>query len=182
VNLYWVRTGDDTQQSSNGARNASPLKMAILPCPRGFRRLEAEMRTIQRAGIDGLVSLLTPEESDEFGLAEEATAAEKAGLRFWSVPVRDHGVPESVQEFAAAVEEIRAEMHAGKAIAAHCYAGIGRSIVLLACILVAEGWSPELAFDRLSEARGFSVPDTKQQEQWVHEYADSLAHGTLLKS
>jgi protein-tyrosine phosphatase len=139
------------------------------------------MRSLRKAGVDGLVSLLTPLEAISMGLGEEAEAATRAGLRFWSVPVRDHDVPDSVQEFAAAVEEIRDELHTGQAIAAHCYAGIGRSCVLLASILVAEGWTPELAFDRLSEARGLPVPDTLQQEQWVRDYAESLSHGALHK-
>lgn len=177
MNPYWVRTSDEIKSPVRPPAADSKLRIAILPCPRGDRRLDAEMRALRKAGIDGLASLLTLEESQQLGLVEEANAANKAGLLFWSVPVRDHSVPGSVQEFARAVDEIRAELHNGKAVAAHCYAGIGRSNVLLACILVAEGWTADLAFDRLSEARGFPVPDTREQEQWVRDFADSLAHG-----
>lgn len=179
MNPYWVRIGDEIRSPLRPPDPDSKLRLAILPCPRGDRKLDAEMRALRKAGVDGLASLLTVEESQEFGLVEEASAAEKAGLLFWSVPVRDHSVPGSVQEFARAVDQIRAQLHTGKAVAAHCYAGIGRSIMLLACILVAEGWTPDLAFDRLSEARGFPVPDTREQEQWVRDFAESLAHGAL---
>ncbi len=177
---YWVNTEEEEEQGAPDSSSA--LRLAILSCPRGDRRLEAEMRNLREAGVDILVSMLTPSELAQFGLTNEAEAAVKAGLTFRSVPVRDHGVPGSMQEFAAAVEEIRGELHQGKAIGAHCYAGIGRSCVLLASILVSEGWTPGLAWERLSEARGFEVPDTVEQRAWVDAFARALGHRDAMKT
>lgn len=181
MNPYWVRTDDEHGRYTGSKRANLPLRIAILPCPRGRHGLQAELRAVRRAGVDGIVSLLTPVEQEELELSGEADAANRAGLRFWSIPVPDHGVPGSVEEFAAAVDEIRGELHGGKAVAAHCYAGIGRSCVLLACVLVAEGWTPESAFERLSVARGLRVPDTLEQEKWVRDYAENLSQGAMQK-
>ena len=52
------------------------------------------------------------------------------------------------------------EFRRGEAIAVHCYAGIGRSALLLACILVSLGVEAEAAWAAISRARGFDVPET----------------------
>lgn len=179
---YWVQTGEQQERGSLESKSPAALRLAILSCPRGDRRLDAEMRDLRESGVDILVSMLTAAELAQFGLTKEAEAAAKAGLMFKSVPVRDHGVPGSMQEFAAAVDEIRSELHQGKSIGAHCYAGIGRSCVLLACVLVREGWTPELAWERLSEARGFEVPDTPEQRIWVEDFAQAIAHPAPIKT
>ena len=98
-------------------------------------------------------------------------------MSFRWMPVRDHFVPESAEEFALVVEEIRRELHEGKGVAAHCYAGIGRSPMLMACVLCAEGLGPQDALARVSRARGIEVPDTWMQVRWVEHFAESLKKG-----
>jgi hypothetical protein len=38
---------------------------------------------------------------------------------------------------------------------------------MAASLLVLTGFSPDQAFDRLSEARGYPVPETEEQRAWV---------------
>jgi len=47
--------------------------------------------------------------------------------------------------------------------------------LLAASLLVASGIEPEAALQRVSSARGFSVPETPEQKQWVRDFADASA-------
>jgi protein-tyrosine phosphatase len=57
-----------------------------------------------------------------------------------------------------------------KSIAIHCRQGIGRSALIAASLLVLGGIAPEAAFQRVSEGRGCSVPETSEQRQWLMEF------------
>ena len=50
-------------------------RVAIVPRPRGGDWLEDDLKAIKEAGVDVLVSMLTPPEQGELGLDEEATLA-----------------------------------------------------------------------------------------------------------
>ena len=67
----------------------------------------------------------------------------------------------------------------GKRVAIHCRAGVGRSALLAAALLVAGGVEVEAAFRRVADARGCPVPDTPEQRAWVARLAPELvAAGT----
>lgn len=159
VEPFWIDTGND-------------LRLAIAPRPRGGDWLEDEVRSMKTAGIDILVSMLPAEEAAELGLVAEADACRTSGIDFRSFPIRDREVPSSRASFGDFVDQLRAEIHSGRSLAAHCRASIGRCSILLAGILCAEGFSAQDAFQRLSKARGLQVPDTAEQVQWVEKLRD----------
>jgi protein-tyrosine phosphatase len=147
--------------------------VAIVPRPRGGDWLEDELRRIKFAGIDVLVSMLQADEAVELGLAEEAQLCQAAEITFRSFPIADRQTPSSTASFAIFVEELRAETRAGRCVGVHCRASIGRSSLLLAGLLVTEGFSPSEAFARLTQARGLQVPDTLEQAHWIEHFAMS---------
>jgi protein-tyrosine phosphatase len=157
---FWVETG-------NMAR------LAIVPRPRGGDWLEDELRHMKLAGVDVLVSMLPADEAMELGLSAEARLCEAAGITFWSFPIPDRQTPSSTAAFAKFVGELRSEIHAGRSVAAHCRASIGRSSLLLAALLVDQGFKPDDAFERLTVARGIEVPDTPEQVRWIENFAAS---------
>jgi len=73
---------------------------------------------------------------------------------------------------------------AGKAVAVHCRTlfseqkscqhdrGIGRSALVAACLLKSQGIGVDRAFAMIVRARGFSVPDTEEQGEWVKGFAE----------
>jgi len=148
-------------------------RVAIVPRPRGGDWLEDELRAIKDAGVDVLVSMLTSGERRELELAEEAALCRHVGLDFRSFPISDRETPESAAEVRGLVRALRKELDEGRRVATHCRASIGRSSLVLACVLVEEGWSVERAFRELSSARGTRVPDTVEQVRWVERYAES---------
>ena len=153
----------------------SPGRLGILARPRGGDWLEDEAREWARLGIDVVVSLLTPDEVEEFDLTDEARLCRSHGMEFVALPVPDRGVPPSREAVLEVVSQLDAQLASGKTVGIHCRQGIGRSGVLAACLLVSSGLSPESAFERLSESRGRPIPETSEQQAWVEGFAPELA-------
>jgi|SRR5208282_82614 len=153
-----------------------PGKLALAARPRGGDWLEDEMASWRRAGIDTVLSLLTPEEEQDLGLKREAQEAKAKGMQFASLPIPDRLVPASESEVAAALDRIDADLSAGKNVVIHCRQGVGRTGLIAACLLVNRGVSPGSAVDALTAARGVHVPETHDQRQWIDHYAAVLAH------
>jgi protein-tyrosine phosphatase len=133
---------------------------------------------LREQGIERLVSLLSEDEVRVLRLEEEARLCRVVGIGFRWFPVTDHSIPESMEEFRALVKELQRELRAGKGVGAHCFAGIGRSCMLMAGLLCAEGLGADEAFARLSAARGLTVPDTWLQAQWVAHFSQLLEAGS----
>jgi protein-tyrosine phosphatase len=166
---YWIETSDLTPTVKD-----TPPRMAIVPCPAGGRQLRAAIRSLHNQGIESLISLLSLDEVRVLGLEDEGRLCGDVGIDFRSFPVDDHSIPASIEEFGAVVNDLQRGFRAGRAIGAHCFAGIGRSCMLMAGLLCAEGLSADEAFARLTVARGLPVPDTWLQAQWVNHFAESL--------
>jgi len=162
--IYWI-TG------------SGPLHLAIMPRPRGGKELHQDIRALQTESVDILVSLLTAGEVVDFDLAEAPEVCAAYGIEYRSFPITDHGVPAShhaVLDFAGKLER---ELKAGHAIVIHCYAGVGRSSLMAACVLVIHGKSAIDAFTQIGQARGCHVPETGAQFDWVESFARRLGTG-----
>ena len=159
---FWVETGNQ-------------IRLAIVPRPRGGDWLDDEIARLKKDGVDILISMLPSVEADELGLATEAKACEAVGIIFKSFPIVDRETPASITAFIAFIEGLQADLHVGRSVAVHCRASIGRSSLLLASLLCAEGFKPDDAFARLTKARGLQVPDTHDQIRWVERFAAALS-------
>ncbi|MBK8207492.1 MAG: dual specificity protein phosphatase family protein [Planctomycetes bacterium] len=147
-------------------------RIAILPRPRGGDWLEDEIASYAQQGVQVLLSLLEPAEELELGLFDEVLFAEKFGLDFMRYAIPDRGVPRSPALFAATINDLA---NSGKAVGVHCRAGIGRSGLAAAAMLVRLGHEVEGAFAQVGTARGVAVPDTPEQRQWLVEHRGLFA-------
>src|SRR5947209_7861885 len=102
-------------------------RLAIVPRPRGEDWLADEARAWKNEGFDVVVSLLTPEEIKDLGLADEADSIRAQGLQFYHLQIPDLGVPPSMAPAQEFLDKLSSELAAGKKIAVHCRQGIGRS-------------------------------------------------------
>jgi protein-tyrosine phosphatase len=152
--IYWIQA-------------AGPGKLAVMPRPRGGDWLEDEIWSLRQEGVDILVSMLTPEEETLLGLEAEGTLARAQGMEFFSHPILDRNVPESPKETWKLARSLADQFGKGRRIAVHCRMGIGRSPLLLACILVSRGVAAEDAWGAIAAARGCDVPDTVEQWAWL---------------
>jgi len=150
-------------------------RLAIMARPRAGDWLDDEIAGWAAAGIDVVVSLLEPAEVAELGLDREPALCREHGLELISFPISDRGVPPSMREVAALARDLAARIAEGKAVAVHCRAGIGRSSVIAACVMVLAGTEPYASFDLIAAARGTSVPDTDEQRDWVAAFAAGRA-------
>ena len=149
-------------------------RLAILPRPRGGDWLEDEVRGWRSAGVDVIASLLTDDEINDLDLAQEPRLCQANGIEFLSFPIVDRDVPVSQRATLDFVKKLDRLLAAGKSVAIHCRQGIGRSALVAACLLVLAGTNSQMAFRRISAARGCSVPETPHQRQWVIDFAREL--------
>jgi len=157
MNVYWIR-------------DESP-RLGIIPRPRGWDWLEGDIDSIQKAGIDVVVSALMPSEVDELGLADEPSHCQALGIEFFSFPIEDRGIPDCVDFYCDLIRMLNERLNQGKSVAVHCRAGIGRSSTMVASVLIAHGLSVESAFREIETARGCAVPDTPEQRKWIERHA-----------
>ena len=146
---------------------ADPSRLAIVLRPRGGEGLLADLEEVRAAGIDVLVSLLTQDDAEELGLAEEGRASQQLGMHFVSYPILDRCIPSDERSFRRLVSELRNHVRAGRSVGAHCRGCIGRATVLLASVMIALGWRADDALRLIEQARGFQVPDTPEQLEWI---------------
>lgn len=153
--IYWVKA-------------SLPGGLAVVSRPRSV----GDFGSMKAAGIDVLVSLMEPDEAREMGLADEAGECARAGIVFVSLPVADHGIPDSFEVVEAAVAQLAQHIDAGRGVGAHCFAGLGRSPLLVAAVLLQHGYSYEEAIQLVSAARGHDVPEMDDQHAWLAEFAE----------
>ena len=149
--LYWIKS--DTA-----------LSLAIMARPRAGDWLEDEIEHWKRSGVEIVISLLERDEIEDLGLEAEAKLCRESNIDYLSFPIADRGVPtdaDRVMRFAAGI------VSKGKSTAIHCRAGIGRSSVMAAAILISDGVEPGVALSAIQEARRVRIPDTDDQRDWV---------------
>ena len=156
--LYWI----------NGTW---PGKLAISSRPRGGDWLEDEISGWRKAGVDAVVSLLTPQENEDLQLGPESNLAQARGLLFLALPVEDRGVPPSWADASQAVGKIGETLRQGRNVAVHCRQGIGRSGMIAAAVLVKGGSTPDDALKMISDVRDLPVPETPEQREWVRRFS-----------
>ncbi len=153
-------------------------RLAIMPRPRAGDWLVGELSSLQRSGVDVVVSLLTDDEVADLDLGHEPTRCEELGLTFISYPIADRDVPTSIDDFLAFLDQLHDCLRSDCGVAVHCRMGIGRSSLVAACLMAKTGVSAADAFALISQSRGIDVPDTNAQIEWVASMVAHLRHGT----
>ena len=86
--------------------------------------------------------------------------------RYVNRPIGDFSVP-GREALVATLDEIDAEHDAGGVVFVHCWAGCGRTGVVVGSWLVRHGVDPDEALRRIAEARGRGCPQTLEQRALV---------------
>jgi protein-tyrosine phosphatase len=152
-----------------------PGRLAIMPRPRGGDWLEDEVQSWRHAGVNAVLSLLTPDEVAEFGLSDEADLSAANAIQFESFPVSDRGVPSSRTGFTKVITRVAEQLGNGKTVAVHCRQGIGRASLIAIGALALSGNDPEAAIQHVSAVRGSPVPETPEQRRWILDLFKSQA-------
>jgi hypothetical protein len=152
-----------------GSYWVEPRRLLAGEYPGGNGKLAALMAH----GVGGFVDLTTEVwlggYADEAARLAVAAGRDAVHRRF---PIRDRGVPEiaTMRAILDTLDEWRA---AGRPIYVHCYAGVGRTGMVIACHLVRRGLAPADALAELGRLRQrtryahVASPETEAQWNFV---------------
>ena len=104
--------------------------------------------------------------------AHEPSSLACHGLSEVHLPVRDFTAP-TQEQIGQAVAALKEAVGAGRTVAVHCGAGLGRTGTILACYLVRTGVPADDAIRHIRALRPGSV-ETADQLDAVHTYARRL--------
>jgi protein-tyrosine phosphatase len=118
------------------------------------------MRGLAAAGVTLFLDLTQEGELEPYAFLVEPPA------RYLNLPIRDFSVP-TREGLVATLDVIDAELEAGGVVYVHCWAGCGRTGVVVGSWLVRHGLDPNAALSRIAEARGSGCPQTLEQRIFV---------------
>ncbi len=113
-----------------------------------------------------LVSLIEDHELVSLGIPTLVERAEALGLRVTRFPIVDASVPDNPSAFVDLVAQILSEVAAGTTVVVHCRGGLGRTGLVAAACLVAQGFGVEAAVKLVREVRPGAI-ETRPQEAFL---------------
>ena len=137
------------------------------PCAWGAENAPLEVRDLVDAGVTLFLDLTQPGELEPYASLIVPPA------RYLNLPIRDFSVP-TRDGLVATLDEIDAELDAGGIVYVHCWAGCGRTGVVVGSWLVRHGADPNDALQRIAEARGLGCPQTLEQRLVVLDWRRGL--------
>jgi protein-tyrosine phosphatase len=135
------------------------------PCAWSPADAEAEVASLLEQGVTLFVDLTQEGELPPYAQHVSAPA------RHLRIPVRDFTVP-AREQIVTALEAIDHEIETGGIVFVHCWAGCGRTGVIVGCWLVRHGFSPHEALARIAETRGLGCPQTLEQRLAILDSRD----------
>jgi protein-tyrosine phosphatase len=140
-------------------------KIGMMSAPGLFRTLAQDlddMRDEDQVAL--LVSLVTEEELAIIGIDALVEEAAERGIETVRFAIVDQSVPEAPAELVKVVERILAAAGRGENVAIHCWAGLGRTGLVAASCLVAQGFAPEEAIATVRKHRPRTIENEDQAE------------------
>jgi protein-tyrosine phosphatase len=135
------------------------------PCAWGPENALREVRELATAGVTLFLDLTQDGELEPYSSLIGPPA------RYVNRPIPDFSVP-TRDGLVETLDEIDAELGAGGVVYVHCWAGCGRTGVVVGSWLVRHGLDPNAALDRIAQARGLGCPQTLEQRflvlGWQH--------------
>ncbi|MDE2449285.1 MAG: ADP-ribosylglycohydrolase family protein [Gammaproteobacteria bacterium] len=129
--------------------------------------------TLMAAGIECFLDLTHPTEIDSYDQALPYR------IEYLRKPIRDHGLPEKREHMMEILDCLHDALRSGRPAYVHCRAGIGRTGMVVGCLLVERGLTGEQALDELARvwqqcerSKSWpSVPETDAQTEYVRQWS-----------
>jgi ADP-ribosyl-[dinitrogen reductase] hydrolase len=141
----------------------------------------ARLTRLIAAGVNCFIDLTQPGETPAYESALPLT------VDYLRRPIPDHGVPAERVHTRETLDQVRAAVSAGKIVYLHCRAGIGRTNLVVGCLLAERGQSGSEALVELNRlwkqsARAVhwpAVPETPEQTEYVRNWSAAEADPLL---
>lgn len=134
--------------------------------PASKKNLGIDLQEINEWGANGVVCFLEAHELAIARIEELPDRVQEAGMWWRLLPIVDMGTP--TQEFedvwAEEGELIRHALRIGERVVFHCYAGLGRTGMMAARILVEMGMDPEVAITTVRQDNSRRIQNEKQED------------------
>lgn len=142
----------------------------------------ARLVRLIEAGVNCFIDLTQPGETPAY------ETALPLAVDYLRRPIPDHGVPAERVHMREILDHLRSAMSAGKIIYLHCRAGIGRTNLVVGCLLAERGLSGPEALVELNRlwkqsARAVhwcAVPETPEQTEYVRNWSGAAAEADPL--
>jgi ADP-ribosylglycohydrolase len=134
----------------------------------------ARLERLLESGINSFLDLTEPGERDSYA------SALPRDIDYAQLPIVDHGVPER-PAMVEILAYLCAALGAGRVVYLHCRAGIGRTTMVVGCLLAEQGRAGEEALLELNRlwqqsARAIqwsAVPETVEQADFVRHWVQT---------
>ncbi len=141
-----------------------PWAIALTHCPGRDGDLDGDVAAIVAWRATLLLSLVDDREfADASGL--EARLGQR-NIRWLRYPIADYGTPGDAPAWRVLADGLRAALDRGERLVIHCRAGLGRSGMIAARLLVERGLPVETAIAAVRRARPGAI-ETSGQEAWI---------------
>jgi protein-tyrosine phosphatase len=130
------------------------------PCSWGPEEAAEDVRDVLDHGVTLFVDLTQEGELEPY---DHLVPAE---VRYVRRPIRDFSVP-AKGDLVTTLDLLDSEIAAGGVAYVHCWAGCGRTGVVVGTWLVRHGLDPRDALARIAELRGVGCPQTLEQRLLV---------------
>src|ERR1700731_2606278 len=159
-----------------------PLKFLAGEYPGDEDPVKARMKIKQflAAGVRHFVDLTEPDELVPYEaiLSEEARNS-SINATYQRFPIRDNSVPSDSDHLSGILFAIDRRITGGGAVYLHCWGGVGRTGLVVACWLQEQGRAPDDALAELSAKwstvekiyRKPESPETQAQVGWIKSWA-----------
>ena len=132
------------------------------------RNLDADLRAIKDWRADALLSLIDDDEFERLGVPRFANSAGTRELTWFRLPIADFGIPDAraLIIWQRIGPDVLAVLRGRGRVAIHCAAGLGRTGMIAAHLLVALGTEPDTAIAAVRRARPGTI-ETGSQAAFV---------------
>ena len=116
-------------------------RLFAMPCP-SPTNLSQTLSALHDKGVTTIVSMLPQSEAEDLGVSNAPAICASLGIAFRTFPIPDFGLPETTS-FQGLVTDLLTQLQRGESIAVHCRAGIGRTGMTVAAVLITAGRSAD---------------------------------------
>ncbi len=182
IRIDWINHADSGYKGKLG--------MTFAPGKQGYstyhvntlldRDLVLDVKDLKLAGMDILVSLLEDHEYRNLNITELAQEVEDSGMGFIGYQIRDMDVPTNVITFCQMIEKLRFDLISGKNVVVNCRGGLGRTGLLVACLLAANGYQYDDCVEITRKARPGTI-QTQVQHSFLRTFVNAVQKGFMNK-